>query len=286
MRLIAHWALVILLGLTSATVLPSGAFADSQFYSVAPALSRVTVEDVGTAQPLTSIPPPPILYHWISVDSMKRLFPGAKPPKVMPLKTLGTRQYRTLLVKFAPGFLDVPGLFAWNNPVGATIGGSGEIYGNHESLLALRIRPGKVRVGLVITNELDAQPSAALSDPQLGKKFDLILHANGAIFEGKFWPGYLEWAVVNPAVVEAVTADPLILTGEMKPFFDGLKVMAASGQRHSVPAIEVLAGPQHNGIVSYSIDAQFVVDLGTSITKNSSRLPKWLTNGWTKLGTK
>lgn len=222
--------------------------------------------------------------HAVKWDSMKRLFPGKKPPKVMPLKTLGTPQYRTLLVKYAPGFLNVPGLFVWNNPVGATIGGSGEIYGQHEALLALRIRTARVRVGLVITNELDGQTSAALSDPQLGKKFDLILHANGAMFDGKFWPGYIEWAVVNPAIVEAVTADPVILTAEMKPYFDGLNAIAASGQKHSAPAIEILAGPQHNGIVSFSIDGKFVVELGTSITKNSSRLPQWLANGWATLG--
>lgn len=267
----------------SALLTPASARANAglQFYSVDAAFSNLTAADMSTERPLTNIPVPPVLYHWISVSSINRLFPNQKAPSVMPLKSLGTKQYRSILVKHAPGFLNTPGLYAWNNPIGATIGGTGELYGNHESILAMKIRSSNVRMGLIITDESASSPTAALLDPRLAKKYDLILHANGAVFDGKFWPGYIEWALINPKIVEAVTADPTILTTAMKPYFDALNLVASQPQQPSIPAIEVIAGHQHSGLVSFSIDGPFVLDLGHKIMKNKSRLPKWLANGWT-----
>jgi hypothetical protein len=267
----------------AATSTAASSVSTSSIYSIADIVKNeknpLTAQDIGTHRRI-SVAAPSIIYHWITLKSLKRMFPNKDLPKRMPLKVLGSSTYRSILAVGAPGF-DGEGTFGWHNPIGATIGGSGEIYGNHEALLAMKLRLKNLRIGLVVTGEGGFPPSKALSDKSVRKQYDVILHVNAATNpDGSLYLGYIEWAIINPDIVEAVTADPLILTEEMKIYHDALHEFASSGRTAPRSAIEAVAGPQHSPMVSYSIKPESIIELATKIMANKNSLPKPVSKGW------
>lgn len=251
---------------------------DTPYYSIASVISAIKPSDVSTHHAL-QIETPPALYHWLSIKSAKRLFERLeKESGRMPLKTLGSNEYPSLLTVNAPAFKDAPGLFAWQNPVGGGIGGSSEVYGNWEALLALKIDPN-ARIGLVVTSSSEnAAPN--LSDPRLLKNYDLILHVNGDVLGREFVPGYIEWAIVNPQSVLGYSIDPNESIPVIKEFIAALKAFKAP-RKSNLPPLEVIAGPQHNPLITGVLTATDFEKMIASLTLHQAKLGKKNSKGWT-----
>ncbi len=250
------------------------------FYSVQPILDSITQNDFYKDR-ILNVAPPETLFHWASIKSVKRLFTDYKNNSSLPLKILGSDIYMSTLVANAPAFKDTPGLYTWHNPIGATIGGSNEVYGNSEALIGLRIHP-QARIGLIVTSHDGSPDPKLLADSNIRNRYDIILHANGDFHKGKFGAGYLEWVIVNPAAVTDFTLDPELTTLEMKKYWEVLKRIEAlpDDPKDVRPRIVKIAGPQHAGYVSWKITSEYVVELATSILQRKSQLPKKLQNGW------
>lgn len=268
---------VLLLCFTSSAIAVQGAPPAAGFYSVGPVIEALRPQDMGR-HGLLKIQPPPVLYHWISLTSLKRLFAGK--PSSMPLKSLGSDEYGSLLVTGAPAFKNVPGLYAWHNPIGAATGGTGEVYGNNEAVLAMQINP-RARVGIVFMQSgVAAQARSPLANPKLASQYDLILHVSGDVLQGKVEIGYIEWAVLNPKVVTAVTANPEASVEVMRVYRKALAQLALSGKKIKVPPLEYLAGPQHAWSTVFSMDQAEIEKLEKKILKNKSQLPTELKSQW------
>lgn len=247
------------------------------FYSIDDATKNLSLADVNT---LTDFPlkQPTHLYHWISISSLKKLLTRAKVNAgQLPLKSLGNDNYVSILVRDAPMYKDIPGLFTWHNPIGATVGGSNEIYGNNEAVLALKLRPG-LRVGLLITEDGYSQ-DPKLSDPSLVQRYDIILHVNTFVLNNELLTGLHEWILLNPNSVESFTADPRETAKVMAVYENELKKLKPS-KKVKGPLISILAGTQHEGISAYSIDAEHVAELSEKILKLRSKIPEIVNNGW------
>lgn len=251
-----------------------------EFYSVASVLKSLTPKDMENHR-LLSIPPPPVLFHWLTIRSLKKLLPKKlKEGERIPLKSLGSLEYGSLLVRGARAFRDVPGLYAWHNPVGATVGGSNEIYGNREAVLAMRIDP-KVKIGLIFT-KFGSQPQA-LSDPSLKSRYDLILHLTGGFYPDGFTAGIIEWAILNPRSVVAVTADPVEIGSIMKTYEDALEKLKQY-ESSEIPPMQRLAGPQHSPFTVFTLNKKRISQWREGILANRERLPRWLIKGWVPVG--
>jgi hypothetical protein len=177
-------------------------------------------------------------------------------------------------------FMDRPGLFGWHNPVGALVGGTGEIYGNHESMVAMKLRKN-LRLGLVIT--ANNSWTKKLIDPSLAAQYDLILHVTGYILNGesKFLDVYREWVLINPDAVEAFTADPKTTAKHFKIFDTALRTKKSEVIDGKVmSAIETLAGPQHDSLEGYKLDGDRIEKLVKRLESFESRLPAWTKTGW------
>ncbi len=101
-------------------------------------------------------------------------------------------------------------LFAWHNPVAGNIGGSGEIYGNNEAVMALKMN-SKARIGLIVTHGDNYGYVKRLDDPEILKNYDLILHVTGRMFGQEFGHGYIEWLILNPDIITDFTLDAKII---------------------------------------------------------------------------
>lgn len=253
----------------------------SQFYSIQTTIDSLQNSDVGKLQPLKQAPPE-YLYHWIKVESLKRLLAKYQPELPFPLKSLGSPTYGSLLVRGAPGFLDTPGLFVWHNPIGATIGGTNEIYGNHEAVLALRIK-SQIRVGLLVTSQDDPSIAQNLTDPDMKKQYDLVLHVNSSMVKGKLANGLIEWALINPQIITSFSIDPKDTIQVMEVYKKALDEYRKLDPYPDKPAIEIIAGEQHSGMISYSTDSKFITGLQTKIMTHQKKLPAKFRSGWHEL---
>lgn len=271
------------LSIVQSTAMANGG--PEQFYSIATVMSEIKESDIGTDS-LLKIAAPRILYHWISIESLNRLFGSSSPPESVPLKSLGSDNYISLLVRNAPAFKDRMGLYTWHNPVGATSGGSGEVYGKNEAVLAMQIDP-TARIGLVVTpDDFGVPPSDKLSDPALRDRYDVILHISGSMLgfvnNQRFGFGFAEWVVINPKIVEAISADPALTTQVMASYRNALSVFERSNIKTDLGPLEYLAGPQHTGFASYISEAR-ILKSENNLSTNSSRIPSWLSRGWTRM---
>jgi hypothetical protein len=251
------------------------------FYSIESVVSNLTVDSVNQIYPL-DIPPPEYLYHWLSLHSLDRLLPSDQFSGTFPMKNLGDYDFYTMLVREAPMFLEKRGLFAWHNPVGALNGGLHEIYGNHEALLALKLKKN-LRIGLVVT-----APNSwtnKLIDPKAYQGYDLILNASGYILNGeqKLEIGFKEWVLINPDAVESFAANPEVLAKHLKTFEEALKkTVPKEIDGKKISALEILAGPQHEGNTVHQLDAEKVKGLADRLDSFKAKLPKWTEKGWVR----
>ncbi len=250
---------------------------ENPFYSVEAVVSGISQSDLGNHREL-DIEGPSALYHWISLKSLFRLFQDSTQPTQMPLKSLGKDEYGTILSVGAPAFKNVAGIFGWHNPVGATVGGTGEIYGNHEAVLAFKISP-QARIGLVVTTE-DSRSTDKLNDPALKTMYDLILHVNRQLFNGKFSAGYIEWALINPAIVTSYSVDPSETISIISKFKAALINFKKPKIKKNLAPIEIIAGPQHTGLLAYTINAAEMDSLSEKLMANAKKLTKRFGNGW------
>lgn len=249
---------------------------EEPLYSVAKVISSLNEKQREHHRAL-KIKPPETLYHWISVNSALKLLKADPADQFFPLKTLGDDLTQPQFTFKVPAFYKKRGLFAWHNPVGATIGGSGEIYGNNEALLALKI-DSRARVGLIVTLDNFETGSEKLLDPIILGKYDLILHASGLFFDSQFSHSLIEWVIVNPEIISEFTLDPRLITKELDLFE---KILQTKSSDTSQPLIETIAGPQHTGMGAYAINSARVRELKASIKSNHTHLQKLPSSqGW------
>lgn len=237
------------------------------FYSVSSVVEAIQEKHLDTHKAL-KIAPPDTLYHWISVKSAYRLFEGYSTDKPFPMKRMGNGELQSVLSSKVPVLAESLGLFTWHNPVGATVGGSSEIYGNNEAVMALKINP-EARIGLIVTNEENYVYQKKLDDPRILKNYDLILHVTGVNIGGKFAAGYIEWLIVNPDVITDFTLDAKLIVKEMSRY---KKALASLNSQEQTPAIEKLAGPQHTGLGSYSVNPDNISKLEKRILSYQPQL--------------
>lgn len=245
----------------------------TDFYSVSPILNDLTVRDIGTYSDLSK-KPPQYLYHWISFESLERLFSNENSKKQMPLKLVGTQEYQSLIVQNIPDFINAPGLFTWHSPI-AMFGGSNEIYGNGDALLELKVNPSS-RVGVVITGETIGVHNKSTNSEI--RSYDLILHIRATDFKGKLLPLYLEWVVLNPQAIQSVKADPDNLAPKLESYAKALDAIANSEERKNTDLsdIELVAGPHHNGYLSWGLNASVIRKRIASFTQNRKYIPSFL----------
>lgn len=245
----------------------------NKFYNVDSLLEGLTPSDIGTHFKLNT-PAPSFLYHWISHHSLESLFSEKENTVQMPLKTVGTVEYQSLIVKSAPALIDQKGLFAWHNPV-AFYGGSGEIYGEGEVLLELKINPN-ARVGVIVTEPDQNHPITKLNL----KNYDVLLHISAAPDGKTVMPIYLEWIVMNPDVVTNVTADPLSHSKKLEVYERALREIQESRRPDPKKAhlsdIEILAGISHNTYLSAGMSPQRINERISKINENASKVPSFL----------
>lgn len=241
------------------------------FYSIDSVVHNVTASDVATIRQI-DIPAPEYLYHWISVKSLRRLLPKANSKSPFPLKTLNN----SIFASYSPIFYGEQGLFTWHNPIGARTGGSNEVYGNGEALLAFKIRKSPLKIGLVVSAE--NQDAQRLVRP--APKFDIILHVNGYVQNGLFLPGIFEWIIVNPAIIESFTANPENIEPEFKRYHQELVRIESKMKKSSLAPILKIAGEQHNDMDEYRLTSDKVVEDYRKLLLFKSKIPKWLQRGW------
>lgn len=248
--------------------------AENQFYNVDSLLEKLTPGDIGTHFKLNTSAPP-FLYHWISLNSLDRLFLEKVNTAQMPLKKIGTIEYQSLIVQSAPELMQQKGLFAWHNPV-AFYGGSGEIYGDGEVLLELKINP-KSRVGVILTRE---NKTHQITKDDL-KNYDLLLHIHATPDGNKVIPIYLEWIIINPVAVTNVNADPSLHQKKLKIYEEALtKIQELREPLDPKNAdrsdIERVVGIHHNTYLSAGISVRKIRERTSQILENASRIPSFL----------
>lgn len=260
--------LAIVYGLIQSEALAS---TSEHFYSVDSVVHSVTAADVATLRQI-DIPAPEYLYHWISIKSLRSLLPKASSKSTFPLKTLNN----SIFASYSPIFYGEQGLFTWHNPVGARTGGTNEVYGNGEALLAFKIRKSPLKIGLVVSAENhDAQ---RLVGPV--PEFDLILHVNGYVQNGSLLPGIFEWIIINPAVIDSFTANPENIESEFKRYHRELVRIESKIEKSNLPPILKIAGEQHNDTDEYALTSAKVVEDYRKLLLFKSKIPKWLQRGW------
>lgn len=248
----------------------------SDFYSITKVVESIGPQDIENHRGL-KITPPDVLYHWISVVSVFRLFQGYSLARPFPMKVMGNDDSQPLLTSKVQPLFKKKGLFAWHNPIGATIGGSGEIYGNNEAVLALKIDP-KARIGLIVTDENYHMGSKKINDPKILNNYDIILHVSGGLRNQTFYPGFIEWTIINPEIITEFTLDTKIISKEMIRF---QKELIKSKPSKNAPLIEKIAGLQHSGLGSYSINATRIQELINRIANHQAELSELsFSQGW------
>ena len=192
--------------------------------------------DVGVTAPNS-------LYHYLTKNSLQQ-WNARRTSKVnFPLKKVGTDEYQSLLVKRAPVYKNVDGLYGWTNPIGAYTGGSGEIYGNGEALLVMQLRRENVKIGVLITaSDNNGEPIQMDLDPTVTNKYDLLIHINTMSWKKEFLINYTEWVLLNPQIVLAYTTDLDFIIPQLRRMQSDLKLMEKAGSTE--PLVD-LAGIPH-----------------------------------------
>ena len=236
-----------------------------EVYTVTKVIESLTAKDYANHRTL-KIKPPEVLYPWLSVRSAYRLFTGYSLAKPFPMKRFSNGDTHSLISFKAPSFENEKGLFAWHNPLGATVGGSGEVYGDNEAVLALKISP-EAKVGLIVSNDgVFSQNSQRLEDPQLAKKYDLVLHVTAMLVNGKVFHSFIEWIIINPEIITEFTLDSKIVSAEMEKY-----------KKLSQKTI----GPQHFGLYEQIFATENINGLIEKINVHNQQLDELsFSRGW------
>jgi len=139
------------------------------------------------------------LYHWTSVESLKRLEKDSQGNGFPFLKKVATN---AVLGKYFPDLRGKPAFFVWKNALGGIGTSKQEIYPPAEdpALIRFKMRKG-LRVLLLQSDQVVDRTPVDL------KGVDVIFHDNRFVFK--------ELVIVNPDAIEAFTADPQVLREDM-----------------------------------------------------------------------
>lgn len=151
---------------------------------------------------------PSILYHWLDVDSARRLADKAgNIGKGFPLKRLGS----SILSDSYMDLAERPGLFTWTNPVaGIGSGGTDFLYGDH--VVKLWMKPGLNVIGVV------TKAGESLRDTKVRFEdgVDLIFHVvKTPLQNSEYSVEYKEWAILDGKAVADFTGAPECLRSEL-----------------------------------------------------------------------
>jgi hypothetical protein len=257
----------------------------THFYNIQTAIDSITQDDLLQGHRPLAIEAPQVLYHWLSVKSLKRMFPQGPCVEQMPMKSLGSESYPTKFSVYARAFKDTSGLFAWNNPVGATIGGGSEVYGEGEALLAMKIRRN-VKVGLIVKSNYVRKDNVQLSDPSLRSQYDIILHINGNLWRsGGFDVDLAEWIIVNPDAVTSFSVDPEKNILEIQKYAVAMAKLGPRKVGDGPTKIETVAGPQHTIFAQVALmDNAYLKSRIAKLRSSSVQIPMQLRTGWHEIG--
>lgn len=185
-------------------------------------------------------PLPQFLYHWLSAASLERMTQNMSSGQMMGLKNIWTPEYQSIAGRTFPELRSMQGLFSWSNPIAGFVGGTNEVYGRNERLLALEVRP-ESRAGLLVyhsqPNQNGAEPPP-LENNQIRERFDVLYHAQVTTINNTNFIYFKEWIIINPEAISHLERDQRIVFNQhFEPERKRIK-KALNDERYSLVSAE------------------------------------------------